>query len=125
MSLSQAAQLTHVVEGRLKGMMEEADKDKALKQVAEVSLNKKTLELNSVECQPITTEKARELAEQKAKDLQGKLGEAEVNLVEVFSNISTRDKELADLKETMKNREQVFYNMGFKDTENSAGAVIF
>lgn len=57
--------------------------------------------------------------------LAGKLGEAEVNLVEVFSNISTRDKELADLKETMKNREQVFYNMGFKDTENSAGAVIF
>lgn len=63
-----------MVEGRLKGMMEEADKDKALKQVAEVSLNKKTLELNSVECQPITTEKARELAEQKAKDLQGSSG---------------------------------------------------
>lgn len=47
--LSQAAQMTHVVEGRLKGVMEEADKEKALKQVVEVSLNERTLELNVVE----------------------------------------------------------------------------
>ena len=40
--------MTHVVKGQLKGVMEEADKEKALKQVAEVSLNEKTLELNVV-----------------------------------------------------------------------------
>ena len=37
---------SRVVEGQLKGTMEEADKEKALKQVAESSLNEKTLELN-------------------------------------------------------------------------------
>ena len=47
--LSQVAQLTHVVEGRLKCVMEEVDMEKALKQVAEVNLKEKTLELNVVE----------------------------------------------------------------------------
>jgi len=37
----QASQLTHVVEGRFKGIMEEVDKEKALKQVAKATLNEK------------------------------------------------------------------------------------
>nr|POE62723.1 hypothetical protein CFP56_26483 [Quercus suber] len=57
--------MKHVVEGLLKGMMEVANKDKALKQVVEASLSEKTLELNVVEQQAITTEKAWELVEQK------------------------------------------------------------
>lgn len=68
---------------------------------------------------------ARELAEQKVEDLQGKVDEAEVKLAEVLSIVSTLDKELANLKEMMKNCEQVFYNMGFKDAENSAVAIVF
>nr|POE45891.1 hypothetical protein CFP56_40927 [Quercus suber] len=117
--------MTHVVKGRLKGVMEEADKEKALKQVAKASLNKKTLELNVVEQRAATTKRALELAEQKAKDLQGKLSEAEVKLAEAVSLVSARDKEFADLKETLKTCEQVYYNMGFKDAENSAGPMIF
>ena len=57
--------------------------------------------------------------------MQGKLSEAEVKLVKVSSIVSTRDKELANLKETMKNCEQVFYNMGLKDVENLVGAIVF
>lgn len=38
--------------------------------------------------------------------------------------VLARDKELADLKEMMKQFEQVFY-MGFTDAENSCGLVIF
>ena len=52
-----------MVEGRLKGMMEEAGKEKALNQVAEASLNEKTVKLNAVECRPTTTERAQELVE--------------------------------------------------------------
>ena len=76
------------MEGQLKGMMEEANKEKVLKQVAKATLNEKTLELNLVERRAITAERARELAKQKVKDLQGKLGEAEVKLTEVSSIIS-------------------------------------
>lgn len=38
--------------------------------------------------------------------------------------VSACDKELIDLKE-MKQSEETFYNMGFTDTENSCGPVIF
>nr|POE61246.1 hypothetical protein CFP56_61492 [Quercus suber] len=58
-----ATQLTYVMEGRLKGVMKEADKEKALKQVAEASLKEKTLGLNVMERRVTTTEKALELAE--------------------------------------------------------------
>ena len=105
--------------------MEETNKEKALKQVFKSSLNEKTLELNVAKQQATTVERARELAEQKAEDLQGKLGEAKVKLAKVFSIVSACDKELANLKETMKNYEQVFYNMGFKDAENSTVAIVF
>ena len=57
--------------------------------------------------------------------MQGKLDEAKVELAEVLSIVSTHDKELALLKETMKNCEQVFYIMGIKDAENLARAFVF
>ena len=70
-------------------------------------------------------ERAWELVEQKVEALQGKLREVETKLTEATSIVSTHDKELADLKETMKMCEQVFYNMGFIDAENSSSAVVF
>ena len=60
-------------EGRLKEAQEETDKEKALKQVVESSLQEKTLGLNVMERQVTTAEKALELAEQKANDPQGRL----------------------------------------------------
>lgn len=105
--------------------MEEADKEKAIKQVAKSSFNEKILELNVAKRRATTGKRARELDEQKVEDLHGKLGEAKVKLAKVLSTVSTRDKELANLKETMKNYKQVFYNTGFKEAKNSAGAIVF
>lgn len=51
------------MEGWYKGMMEEADKEKALKQVVEANLNKKALELCSVQHKVTTAENAWEVAE--------------------------------------------------------------
>lgn len=53
------------------------------------------------------------------------MNEIEVKLTEVSSIVTAQEKELVDLKETMKNCEQVYYNMGFKDSENSVEAIIF
>lgn len=61
--MTQAAQLTHVVEGWLKNAQKEVNKEKALKQVAEASLKGKTLGLNVLEQHSMTAEKALELAE--------------------------------------------------------------
>lgn len=54
------AQLTHVVEGRLKDAQEEADKEKALKQVTEASLKGKVLGLNVMERCATTAERVLE-----------------------------------------------------------------
>lgn len=69
-----------------------------------------------MQCRATTTERAWELVEKSVEELQGKIGEVEVKLAEVSSIVFAWDKELTDLKETMKNCKQVFYNIGFKDT---------
>ena len=51
------------MEGWLKDAQEEADKEKALKQVAEASLKEKTLGLNVIEWHARTIEKSSELDE--------------------------------------------------------------
>ena len=94
------------MEGRLKGVMEEADKEKALKQVAETSLKEKTLGLNVMERWATTAKKALKLAKYKTKGLQGKLGEIEIKLAEMAGLVSTHDKELANLKIMMKARSK-------------------
>ena len=104
--------------------MEEAGKEKALKQVAESSLSEKVIELATVE-QRASPERAQGSAEQKAEALQGKLGETETKLAQVESIVLALDKELIDLKETMKRCEQEFYNTGFIDVENFYCNVIF
>ena len=101
-------------------MMEEVDKEKALKQVAEANLNGKNLgaELGVAqgdydrECPGSCLEGGR-TATNDASLLQCCL---EVKLAEASNVVSAQDKELTDLKETLNNCEQVYYNMGFKDT---------
>ena len=73
----------------MKGVMEEADKEKALKQVAEATLNEKVLELATTDRRAISVERTWELAKQKVEALQGKLEEAETKLAEAASTVST------------------------------------
>ena len=68
------------MEGQLKGVMEEIDKEKILKQVAESTLNEKVLGLATTEWRETFTERAQELAKQKMEALQGKLEEAETKI---------------------------------------------
>ena len=67
--LFHTAQLTHVVEGRLKGVMKQANKEKALKQVVKATLNENILKLATTKRRATSTEMAQELAEQKVKAL--------------------------------------------------------
>ena len=93
----------------------DVDKEKALKQVAKANLNEKTLELSSMQRRVTTTENAQEVAWRAVEQLQMMLDETEVKLAEASNVVSAQDKELTDLKETLNNYEQVYYNMGFKD----------
>lgn len=55
-----------------------------------------------------TTEKALELAKQKANEVAGKLCETELKLVEIASVLSTQDKEFADYKSGEKAQKQTY-----------------
>lgn len=87
-----------MVEGRLKDAQEEADKEKALKQVAEASLKEKTFRLNIMEQRAMMAEKALELVEQKVTKASVKLGETKLQLAETASLLFAQDKELNDYK---------------------------
>ena len=67
--------MTHILEVQLKVATEEADKEKALKQVSESTLNEKVLELASMKQRPIVAEMAWDSTKQKAGVMQGKLGD--------------------------------------------------
>lgn len=56
-------------------------------------------------------------------NLEGKLGDAEVRLTQVESVISTRDKEIVDLKIVVVQSEDKCYNMGFANTKSSSSSL--
>ena len=116
--------MTHILEGRLKVVVEEANKEKALKQVFKSILQKKVLELALMELKAAAVEKARDSTERKVRVLEGKLGDFDSKLAQVESVVLAFDKGLADLKEMMKQSEQTFYNLGFINAENSCSLVI-
>lgn len=57
-------------------------------------------------------------------NLEGKLGDAEVRLTQVETVISTRDKEIVDLKIVMVQSEDKCYNMGFANTKSSSKLIM-
>ena len=116
--------MTHILEGWLEVAVEEANKEKALKQVSKSTIQKKVLELALMELKDAGVEKARDSAERKVGVLEGKLGDFDSKLAQVESVVLAFDKGLSDLKEMMKQSEQTFYNMGFIDAENSCNLVI-
>lgn len=64
------------------------------------------------------------MAEQRVSDLEGKLGESKIRLVQAESVISAQDREVANLKEAVAESEDKFYDMGFADAENSSKPIM-
>ena len=120
----QAAQLTHVLDGRLKELSEDDEREKTLKEVATVTAKEKTKAVETIEKKVVVSEKARALAEKRSTELVVKLGETELKLAKAVSLNTTQAEELADLKEALEACENKWYNKGFADVENSAEPVI-
>ena len=110
--------------GRLKGAVEEAEKERALKEVSEATLRDQVTTLTVAKKRAAKAEKARAATKKRAADLEGKLGDAKVKLTQAESIVSTKDKEVADLKVALVQSEDKFYNMGFANTENSSEPIM-
>lgn len=107
-----------MMEDQLKYATKEAEKEKALKEVAKVIIREKSIATKAVEEKAKELKRAQALVEKKATELETKLREIEVRLVRTASIISARDKEVVDLKATLEESEDKFYDMGFANVEN-------
>ena len=118
----QAIQLTHILDGRLKELAEDAMWEKALKDVAEATSKEKTKAAVTAEKKAVVSEKARVAAEKGSSELEAKLGETELKLAEATSLNTTLAEELADL--ALEACESKRCNEGFANAKNSAEPVI-
>jgi len=116
-----AAQLTHVLNRRLKEL---AEREKALKEVAEAIAKEKTKAAATTEKKVDAFEKAWVSVEKKSSELKAKLGETELKLAEAVSLNTAQAEELVDLKVGLEACENKWYNEGFADAKNSVEPVI-
>ena len=80
--LYQATQLTHIVDGRMKELFEDAEWEKALKDVAEAMAKEKVKAAETAEKKAAMAKKARASAESKSVELEVQLGGTELKLAE-------------------------------------------
>ena len=120
----QAAQLTHVLDGRLKELSEDAEWERALKEVATATMKEKRKVAEATEKKATMSKKARALAKKRSTELEMKLGGTELKLAKARSLNLAHANELADLKATLEACENKWYNKGFADAENSSKPVI-
>ena len=111
--------MTHMLEGQLKGAVEEAEKERALKEVFKAIRQDQVTALRAAERRAMEAKRAYVAIEKRAADLEGKLGDAEVKLAWAKSVVSARNKEVVDLQVALVQSEDKFYNMGFASTKNS------
>ena len=71
----QAAQLSHILDGWLKELAEDAEQEKALKDVAEATFKEKTKAAATAEKKVAMSEKARVVVDKRSSELEAKLGE--------------------------------------------------
>ena len=108
----------------MKELAEDAEQEKALKDVAEASAKEKTKAVVTAKKKAATSEKAKVLAEKRSLELESRLGETELKLAEAVSLNTTQAEELADLKAALEACENKWYNKGFAEAENSVELVI-
>lgn len=113
------------MEDRLKEAAEQANKETASKDVAEVTAKEKITATEISEERAQVAKRAEEQAEQQRAEAENKLGEAELRVAGAENIISARDNEFVELKAAPKEGENKWYNMGFNDAKNSAEPVMF
>lgn len=114
----QAEQLTHILGERLKEFIEDAEREKTLKDVANATAKEKGKATEVAEKKAQSSEKARLVAENKLAEAKTKLGGMELKPVEAKSLNLAHVDEITDLKVALKACKNKWYNEGFVDAKN-------
>ena len=108
----------------MKELTDVVEREKALKDVAEVVSKERAKIATTAEKKAAASEKAKALAKKRFADLKAKVGETELKLAKAKSLNSAQAEELADQKAALEGCESKWYNEGFADAENSVKPVI-
>ena len=108
----------------MKELTDDVEREKALKDVAEVVSKERAKIATTAEKKAAASEKAKALAKKRLADLKAKVGETELKLAKAKSLNSAQAEELADQKAALEGCESKWYNEGFADAENSVKPVI-
>ena len=114
-----------MLEDRLKEAVEDADRERALKDVAVAMAKDKDKIFQDVERRAQEVERARALAEQSLTEIGEKLGGMELKLAKAESINLAQGNEVAELKATLEVAEDKRYNTGFADAENSVKPIVY
>ena len=123
-SFVQAAQLSQIVDGKLKELAEDAGREKALKDVAEITAAEKLKAAEVAERRAAAAEEAKARAEGLRAELEKKLGDVQLQLATSESLKTAQGEEVTALKAALDACESKWYDEGFADAENSAEPVI-
>ena len=119
---NQAAQLTHLIDRRLREATEDTEREKALKDVAKATEKDQKKAAEAAEKRVQASKKAWGLAEKERTELEMKLMGTKLKLAESL-NLAQAD-EIANLKVALEACEKKWYNEGFANAENSVEPVI-
>ena len=92
-----AAQLAYILDGRVKELSKDVDRDKVARETAVKIAKEKIKAADTIEKKAAATEKARALAKKRSAELLAKQNEADLKLVEAVSLNTAQVEELVDL----------------------------
>ena len=108
----------------MKKAVDEADQEKALKDVAKATAKDKGKATEDAEKRAREVERARVLAEEKLTKMDMKLGETEFKLAKAESLSLAQAKKIAELKAALEAYEDKWHNEGFTDAENFVEPIV-
>lgn len=117
--------MAYMIDDRLKEAAKDADREKALKDVAVATAKDKGKDVEAIEKRSQASEKAQILAEQRLTKMDVKLRAKELKLAEVESLNLAQVDEITNLKATFEACEDKWYNAGFTDAENFVEPIVY
>ena len=117
--------MAYMMEVKLRDVVEETDKKRALKEVAKATVKDKDKVVENAKERIRVAERAQAFIEQRVEELEVKLGGTELKLSEAESLNSASAKLIAELKAALEADEDKWYNTGFTDAKNSVEPIIY
>ena len=124
MSSQQAAQLTHILNERVKDLSEEVDWEKAGREEAVKTAKEKTKTAEAAEKRAAVAEKSQVSAEKRSAELVTKQNEMDLKLAKAASLNVTLSEEVADLRVALEACESKWYDEGFADVEKGVELIV-